>query len=111
MGWLMLTTEERSELTMVAFLGFDILRAEQPETNHLPCWLCCDDETKEEAKQKALDFLNANAVAPIPFTEDTAETHLQSMLGTLGPSYERWVQAEEAMKQQREDGNPRAYFT
>lgn len=107
----MLTEQEKSELTLLAFLGFDIIRAEKPDTR-LPCWLCCSDETKQDAITKALDFLNRHAHPVVPFTEFTAEEYLQkNMAPVLRPNYQRWIDAEQDRKAQREAGNPTAFFT
>lgn len=113
----MLTYEERAELDMVAYLGLDILRSDDPAAKH-PCWLCCSEEVKQAARTRAVAFLNEKAIAILvetttmltPISEETANDFLRANMTPIIPAYERWVQLEADMKQEREKGNPSAYF-
>jgi hypothetical protein len=105
----MLTEEERAELDMVAFVGLDILRSDDLTSRH-PCWLCCSEEVKKAARTRAVEFINEKAIVLTPITEDRAEEFLRENVKPIKPAYERWVKAEEALKQRREEGDPTAFF-
>jgi hypothetical protein len=106
------TDEELAELTPYNAAAYDWFRLKaQGEGQTPPCWLCLSGEAKNEAQVGLADWLTRELKPIIPFTVETAEAYIQKhMVDTLAPKVELWKKAELAMKEHREEGNPRAFF-
>lgn len=105
-------TPEEAEFTYVNCLAFDIARRDAMTKNtHIPAWLCSSAEARLEMRQKSYDILNAQLRPPVPFTEASRE-HAEKFIKDRIPftMVSMWKNAELALKQEREEGNPRAFF-
>lgn len=105
-----LTPEEEAELNPVNALAFDLVRVKSQKDGTIPpCWLCMSAEAKEEARQAIYDqmqYISPNITGWNEFNVNAVAKNNPQVLGKVN----LWKQAEAAMKEQREAGNPHAFF-
>lgn len=103
---------EQSEFTCINFAAFDLLRKEND--NVQPCWLCLNEEAKENARQAFYRWYNNNVrpLVPVRDNDDFRLRQLENELkNAIGPMLRIWIEFEAEMKAQRRQGNPQAFFT
>lgn len=107
----MLTAEERKEFTILAAIAFDIARLDAEKTGtKIPCWLCSSREAKDAMLKKAAEFVGSACSCIVMPTIAQAEGLCLPFQNTIQPKLEKWIVAEEMMKEEREKGNPVAFF-
>jgi hypothetical protein len=103
------TEQEKAEFTTTNAIAYDAHRS--TATSIAPCWLCMSEESKLDCRKKAVDWMNANIKPTIPINLDNLEVVCERMFGhVIGQQVEKWMAAELLAKEQREAGNPQAFF-
>ena len=72
------------------------------------CWLCMSDPAKDEARDALYKWLDIKVPRTLPYNYESATALLNDI--DMGGNITKWRMAESVYKQQRIDGNPRAYF-
>ena len=102
----MLTAEEKTEFTSLNFLAHTLLRMKGKATDTIhPCWLCMNEEAKEEARQDAIQHISV--LACLTLNVEQAERHAER---AIGHELNHWIEAETKFKKLRDEGNPNAFF-
>jgi hypothetical protein len=103
-----LSKDELALLTNFDCLAYDMMRKERQQQNKIPpCWLCCSDEARAEARTNAMTFLRL-ATGRSDMTEEHAKKYITSRIPAN--LVQRWRDAELTYKKYRAQGNPRAFF-
>jgi len=111
-----LTAEEQAEFTCVNLIAHNVMRdeAKRKRDEVLPCWLCMSVEARQEARQMAADWYNANArpIVPIDVNHEIGLKQFERQLEPAAASMmQQWITAEAEFKRLRvEENNPRAFF-
>ncbi len=104
----MLTPEEEKQFTPLNCFAFLTMREEGIQKDEIPpAWLCMSDEAREEKRQRVLEMAAETAGRNIPAAD------LNTMLGgndVMMLQLNEWKRFETELKQERANGNPRAFF-
>jgi hypothetical protein len=101
------TAEEEKILTAHDAAAHDLMRVESRDKGEVsPCWLVCSDEIRAEYRRRVIDVAAGAGGLKVLVAEPTA------LFERLVPKHlvEAWRAAELAAKEDREAGNPRAFF-
>ncbi len=108
-----LTDEERALLSLYDFMAF-MMHVEILKKNGTTalCWLAMSDEARKGVRE---DFFARMAFEHLKhhdeaLTQDRLNDLIENQREHWTPFIQQWVDAETEMKQQRADGNPKAFF-
>jgi hypothetical protein len=103
-----LTVEELAILTSFDCLAHDVMRKKAADGGKVaPCWLCCSDDARADARNEALWLLRGATGRVSMSMDEAAQMAERAVASSL---LERWREAEASHKTEREAGNPRAFF-
>ena len=103
------TEQEKAEFTILNAISYDLHRSSSTDIS--PCWLCMSEEAKNDCRQKGINWLNDSIKPTIPINLETVDRICERMFSNvIEQPIEKWMKAELQAKEEREAGNPLAFF-
>jgi len=108
-----MTAEELKQFTYVNMGAFDLARQQaKVNSKKIPAWLCTSEEVRQEYRKKFIEWLNKLVQPFVPFDPnhpEIVETYLAKHTNTAH-LVQLWIKMETTLKEEREKGNPTAFF-
>ena len=103
-----LTSEELAEFTPLNQAAMALFM-QKSGSFPPPCWLCMSENARSEIRKALIAHLNEQMELSTPLTVETATTVVEAT-ANIPEGVSKWKNAELALKRERENGNPNAYF-